>query len=129
MDETATSVSQNGPYTLSADARSVSIPIGGDAKTLESYKFVRITVSNVTNPHLVKTSFEVWFQPDGGDQQLLGSFGLYPPNNPGTFLVATQGHVTQSGRLSVTLAGDAKAVQLDTAAFQITIDRVELVNE
>ena len=67
-------------------------------------KFVQVEVAEVTNPQNRPARFEVFYQPKHGDKILLGSFSLYPPNNPGKFIVPTQGKVKSEGKLILSLA-------------------------
>jgi len=78
--------------------------LGPEILAPEKKKFVQIEVSRVTNPERVALSFNVHFRPAGGKELFLGSFSLYPPDNPGTFIVATRGMLKTGGTVSVTLA-------------------------
>ncbi|HEX6660342.1 MAG TPA: hypothetical protein VF067_00515 [Sphingomicrobium sp.] len=66
-------------------------------------KFVIARIEDVTNPKRVPLTFAVAFRPSGGQTIELGSFSLYPPDNPGRFIVATQGKVEAKGELLLTL--------------------------
>jgi len=66
-------------------------------------KFVEVEVVEVVNPATTGLSFEVYFQPAGAPQVLLGTFSLFPANNPGTFIVPTQGKVDRTGTLIVAM--------------------------
>ena len=72
----------------------------GDAR---QKKFVQIRIDKVDNPGLMPLSFKVYFQIDDGSQIYLGSFAIYPPENPGTFIVATQGKISGPGKILVKL--------------------------
>jgi hypothetical protein len=48
-------------------------------------------------------SFEVYYQPAGGEKIRLGTFSLYPADNPGKFIVPTQGHVNREGSIIVSV--------------------------
>jgi len=66
-------------------------------------KFVEVQVADVVNPANAGLTFEVHFEATGAPRVLLGTFSLFPANNPGTFLVATQGKVDRTGTLMVTM--------------------------
>lgn len=74
----------------------------GDA-VLRSMKFVQIEVTQVINPRRLPLSFTVDFQPAQGERFYLGTFSLFPPDNPGKFIVATQGKLQPGGAVIVTL--------------------------
>ena len=66
-------------------------------------KFVEVEVVEVVNPAVAGLSFEVYFKPAGAPRVLLGTFSLFPANNPGTFIVPTQGKVDRTGTLIVAM--------------------------
>ena len=73
-------------------------------------KFVQVEVSAVHNPDLIPISFEVRFTSNRdatAEEIFLGVFSLFPPDNPGTFIVATRGRLESSGtiRVSIELPG------------------------
>jgi hypothetical protein len=45
----------------------------------------------------------VYYQPAGGQKIRLGTFSLYPADNPGKFIVPTQGQLTRDGSIIVSL--------------------------
>jgi hypothetical protein len=67
-------------------------------------RFVQIHIDSVVNPKHVGVLLEVAFLPDGGSRVHLGSFSLYPPDHPGTFIVATQHRVRSSGSIIISLS-------------------------
>jgi hypothetical protein len=66
-------------------------------------RFVQVEVIKVTNPQKRPAQFEVHYQPNDGEKILLGAFSLYPPDNPGKFIVPTQGKVKAEGKLILSL--------------------------
>jgi hypothetical protein len=69
----------------------------------ERQKFVQVEVGEVVNPALHSLIFEVSFRRPGGEQLQLGSFGLYPADNPGTFIVPTSGLLERDGAIVVSM--------------------------
>lgn len=57
----------------------------------------------MSNPQRIPLSFDIHFRPAQGAKNYLGSFSLYPADNPGKFIVATQGKLRTGGTVSVTL--------------------------
>lgn len=69
----------------------------------DAMRFVRVDIAEVVNPAKVAVSFEVSYQPPGGAPVPLGSFSLYPPDNPGQFIVPTQAKVKAGGTIVVSM--------------------------
>jgi hypothetical protein len=78
-------------------------PVNLADSDLAAFDFVQIRIVQVTNPQRVGVLFEVDFLPDGGSRVRLGSFSLFPPDNPGQFIVATQHRVRSPGSIVVSL--------------------------
>lgn len=77
--------------------------IGQEISVPQEKKFVQIVVTDVFNPLKIPLSFSVHYQDTHGEKSLLGTFSLFPPDNPGKFIVATQGKLQSGGRVIVTL--------------------------
>src|SRR5215468_2039055 len=69
----------------------------------ENSKFIQIQVVDVQNPRGYTATFRVDYQPRTGEKIFLGAFSLYPSDSPGTFIVATHGHVKSDGSIVVSL--------------------------
>ena len=82
---------------------SISQRIDPAAEGLQGSKFVQVDVAQVINPAKYGLSFDVYYQPTGGEKIRLGTFSLYPADNPGKFIVPTQGHLTREGSIIVSL--------------------------
>ena len=85
-----------------------------------SFAHVQVEVKHVVNPSLHPLSFDVFFQPAGRDKFMLGTFSLYPANNPGKFIVPAQGKVKGDGSLILSLrlpAGVSDSVAVTTGAM------------
>ena len=82
-------------------------------------RFVQVEVIKVTNPQKRPAQFEVLYQPNDGEKILLGSFSLYPPDNPGKFIVPTQGKVKAEGKLILSLLKSDQVVPGDVVKVDI----------
>jgi len=89
-------------------------------------RFVQVEVLKVTNPQQRPAQFEVRYQPNDGEKILLGSFSLYPPDNPGKFIVPTQGKVKTEGALILSLVKSDRVVAGDVV--EITVRPMKFVN-
>lgn len=74
-----------------------------DMQAGRTYKFVQVEVAEVVNPRRQALSFDVSYEPPGGQRIPLGSFSLYPPDNPGHFIVPTQNRVRNEGAIVLTM--------------------------
>jgi hypothetical protein len=78
-------------------------------------KFVEVVVAEVRNPEKNALVFEVRYE-HGGASEMLGSFSLFPPDNPGRFLVATQGRVRPPGDIVLSVAkGESMGLDQDAS--------------
>lgn len=89
-------------------------------------RFVQVEVVKVTNPRKRPAEFQVHYQPNEGEKILLGAFSLYPPDNPGKFIVPTQGKVKVEGKLILSLVKSDQVVAGDVV--EVTIKPMKLVN-
>jgi hypothetical protein len=90
-----------------------------------TYKFVQVEVTRVTNPKKLPLTFEVWYQPERKEKILLGSFSLYPADNPGKFIVPTQGNLSGKGKILVSLVTPSEAIRGDT--IDVAIRKITLI--
>jgi hypothetical protein len=91
----------------------------------EPYKFVRVEVAEVVNPKKHPLTFEVRYQSKSDVIAYLGSFSLYPSDNPGKFIVATQGKVKDEGAIILSLVTPDKTDSRDT--IRVTVRKLQLV--
>lgn len=114
-------------YYLDLNNPQIEQSIEPEDREVEKSKFVQVEVSEVNNPQKYPIKFQVSFQPKDGEKILLGGFSLFPPNNPGKFIVATQGKVRGEGKIILLLvtAEDAKAA--DT--LKVGVKRIRLRSE
>jgi len=82
-------------------------------------RFVQVEVISVTNPQKRPARFEVHYQPNDGEKILLGAFSLYPPDNPGKFIVPTQGKVKAEGKLILSLVKSDQVVAGDVVKVDV----------
>ena len=106
-------------YSLDLDKPEVEQSIELGEADVANAKFVQVEVTQVTNPNNLPASFQVYFQPHEGEKILLGSFSLYPPNNPGKFIVPTQGKVKGEGKLILSLARLDKTHARDVVRVEV----------
>lgn len=93
----------NSAHVLSLSAPTLDQPIGPDLASPSRQAFVEIAVTKVINPERIPISFVVYFHSAEGKKSYLGNFSLFPPDNPGKFIVATHGKLETGGRVSITL--------------------------
>lgn len=84
---------------LTPKSRTFLRPIDQSA---EGQELVEIEIAEVVNPEKIRVIFEVHFRHEE-EKVLLGTFGLYPPDEPGTFLVTTQGRLAAEGSIVLTM--------------------------
>jgi len=89
-------------------------------------RFVQVEVIKITNPQKRPAEFQVSYQPNGGEKILLGGFSLYPPDNPGKFIVPTQGKVKAEGTLILSLVKSDRVVAGDVV--EVTVRPMKFVN-
>jgi hypothetical protein len=90
------------------------------------YKFVQIEVTEVTNPKRRALIFDVSYRKQPGAESRLGSFSLYPPDNPGKFLVPTHNQVIDGG--TVVLSLTSPDPRLEGEPIRVGISKLKLVN-
>jgi len=106
-------------YSLDLDKPEVEQSIQVAEANVANAKFVQVEVTRVTNPNNRPARFQVHFQPREGEKILLGSFSLYPPNNPGKFIVPTQGKVKGEGKLILSLAKSDRTEAGDVVQVEV----------
>ena len=112
-------------YYLALDKPEIEQAI--ESSDLVTAKFVQVEITEVTNPQNRPARFEVFYQPKEGERVLLGSFSLYPPNNPGHFIVPTQGKVKPEGKIILSLAKPEDAVAGDVV--RVGVRKLKFVND
>ena len=114
-------------YYLDLNSPSIVQAIDANKKNLENAKFVRVEVVDVVNPRKLPIAFQVHYQTLTNEKLYLGSFGLYPSDNPGKFIVTTRGKVKNEGAIVLSLVKPENAVASDT--IRLGVKRMQFVNE
>jgi hypothetical protein len=103
MDSGGTPEPGKRPVILDLEHRELVRPIGPDMAEPSRQKFVRIEIIQVHNPRQLRLAFEVRFRADGRKEVLLGTFALFPADNPGDFIVATRGELRKEGTVILSM--------------------------
>ena len=114
-------------FTFTAKNRTAHQALPSDLRSPQDYKFVEVVVVEVVNPKQHAVRFEVHYRPAKGETIFLGTFSLFPADNPGKFIVATQGKLRSEGELilSLVLPEDVSA----SDALRITTNNMTLRRE
>ena len=118
--------SDQGVYSLDLQKPEITQKILPDDGDPTKARFVQVEVIKITNPQKRPAQFEVHYQPNDGEKILLGGFSLYPSDNPGKFIVPTQGKVKAEGKLILSLVKSDQVVAGDV--LQATIKPMKFVN-
>jgi hypothetical protein len=114
-------------YYLDTNKTSIVQRIEPEDKVDEGCKFVQVEVTKVVNPKRYSLTFEVRYQLNGGESIYLGSFSPYPADNPGKFIVPTQGKVKNQGAIILSLVMQDKPDPKDT--IQVAVKRIKFLKE
>lgn len=90
------------PRTMAADRPSLAYSVPCLDRSAGD-KFLRVDIAEVTNPRFVELAFQVHYQRAESDTVYLGSFALFPPNQPGQFIVPAQGKVESTGWILISM--------------------------
>jgi len=114
-------------YYLDSNKRSIVQPIEPKDIGQEGCKFVQVEVTKVINPKKYPLTFEVHYQSESDVKTYLGSFSLYPSDNPGKFIVATQGKLKNEGAIILSLVIPDNIDSKDT--IKVTVKRIRFLKE
>lgn len=120
-------ISDDKLYYLDLKKPSIVQPIDAKSEGIERYKFVQVEVAEVVNPKKHPVAFQVHYQTSTNERIYLGSFGLYPSDNPGKFIVATQGKLRNEGAIVLSLVIPDKVDATET--LKVGVKKLKLVNE
>lgn len=101
-DDSVESETQDS-LTLDLETRTVVRAVGSELADPESQKFVQFEITDVHNPKHIRLTFEVHYRLENGEETLLGTFALFPPHNPGDFIVATRGELRSEGAVVLSM--------------------------
>jgi hypothetical protein len=90
------------------------------------HRFVRVQVTEVTNPSRVALSFELSYLVSGVTTPL-GTVSLFPADNPGRFIIPTLGRLRDSGELVLTLVSPDAGAGRD--AVRVTVRQLAFVDQ
>src|SRR5262250_359239 len=90
-------------YHLDLSKTSVTQPIESGDKVEEGNKFVQVEITELVNPKKYAIRFSVDYQPNSGAKIHLGDFSPYPADNPGKFIVPTQGKLKNEGAIVLSM--------------------------
>jgi hypothetical protein len=90
-------------HDLTLENRSLAVSIQPALASQPKRKFVAIEVAEVRNPQRIRATFDVYHRTSDQTQTLLGTFALFPPDNPARFIVATKGMVERIGEIVVVM--------------------------
>ena len=93
----------DGLFYLDTTNPSITQPLEARDGPLEGYKFVQVEITEVRNPKKVSLTFQLYCQSKNKEKVYLGSFSLYPSDNPGKFIVATQGKLKEKSAIILTM--------------------------
>jgi hypothetical protein len=96
---------ENTDSLLYLDLRTPTVTqkIGPQDKLGSGCKFVQVEISRITNPKRYAIQFGLYYLPTNDEKVYLGSFSPFPADNPGKFIVATQGKVEDHGSLVLSM--------------------------
>lgn len=124
-DDSNNVIKSGDSYSLDLRKPSVTQPIEPRSGGHEGYKFVQVEVTEVVNPKKYPLTFEVRYQAKNDEKTYLGSFSLYPNDNPGKFIVATQGKVKNEGAIVLSLVIPNKIDAGDT--IKVTVKKIKFL--
>jgi len=127
--QAAASIDENAAtYTLDFSQPVVRHSVDPPVGALAGAKFVEVVVSRVENPTKLALTFVVEFETASGARTRLGVFSLFPPDNPGSFIVPTQGKVDGPGTILVVMQSPDRKEEgaRDATNVQVEISRIAL---
>jgi hypothetical protein len=112
-------------YYLDNNNPSLTQPLEAKDGPFDRYKFVQVEVTEVINPKKYPLTFEVRYLSKSNEKTYLGSFSLYPADNPGKFIVATQGKLKDEGAIILSLVVPDKIGAGDT--IKVAVKKIKLI--
>jgi hypothetical protein len=114
-------------HHLDLKNNSVSEPVDRAGGEPDDYRFVRVEIVGVVNAKMHPAVFQVHYEAASGERTFLGTFTLFPSDNPGNFIVPAKGKLRSDGRLVLTLvvpddAEPGDVLQVDVKPMSLTKD-------
>ena len=116
---TMTPPPQDSSRHLDLASPTLTQALGAEGALVRDAKFVQVDVSSVINPKRRTVTIAVDYAPPTGPRVHLGSFSLFPADNPGKFIIATQGKLRPEGSVVLTLQPPPNATIADTVRLVI----------
>src|SRR5262249_33953493 len=114
-------------YHLDQNKTSIVQRIESKDRLDEGCKFVQVEVVKVVNPKRYALTFKVRYRSSEGNETPLGSFSLYPADNPGKFIVPAQGKVRNQGAIVLSMVIEDKMDPKDT--IEVAVKRITFLKE
>jgi len=112
-------------FRLDLGKRSMTQNIERDLRSAREAKFVEIVIAEVENPRMIRITFELHYLTGNGERQLLGNFGLFPPDNTGRFIVPAPDEPRAAGALELEMVvldevgpDDEVSVEVERMSFR-----------
>jgi len=113
-------------YIINANNLSVVYQVQHADIKPQHKKFIQVKIKSVINPSKISLSFNVYRLPITGKKSFVGTFSLFPSDNPGNFIVATQGKFKIDDQVEVAL--DVIDAIDKNINLQITIDSISMID-
>ena len=123
----ACSVQSDTLYYLDQNKNSIVQRIEPRDKLEDGCKFVQVEVVKVVNPKRYALQFKVAYRATSGEETSLGSFSLFPADNPGKFIVPSQGKVKNEGAIVLSLVVQDKMDPKDS--IQVAVKRIAFLKQ
>src|SRR5262249_43822046 len=123
----ARAVQSDTLYYLDQNKTSIVQRIEPKDNLEEGCKFVQVEVVKVVNPKKYALTFKVRYRSKSGEETPLGSFSLFPADNPGKFIVPAQGKVKSDGAIILSLVVEDKMDPKDS--IQVAVKRIAFLKQ
>lgn len=114
-------------YLISQETPVIEYRLSTKVESEYLKKFVQVSITDVVNPSLVPLSFTVYIKTVDQEKIFLGTFTLFPSDNPGSFIVPTQGKLKAGGSVFVSL--DVSEQSNLQQEVEILMNSIKLVDE
>ena len=112
-------------YVLSSESPIIEYKVSVKDQVVQKNKYLQVVISSVINPGLEPLIFSV-YRRLYDKQEFLGTFSLFPPDNPGRFIVPTQGKVADGDLIIIMVKGVEEKKTGST--IKVYVDSVEVVD-